>query len=317
MSIEMIRDPRSVEFRGHDGIRLAADEWGAADAAPVVLLHGGGQTRHAWRNTSQAVAAAGWRVLAIDLRGHGDSDWPEIPAYGLDHFADDVLAVLAQIHARPVLVGASLGGTMGLAAQGRTDEQLYSGLVLVDVAPRLEWAGVERITQFMLAHLEGFASLDDAAEAVAAYAPHRPRPSSTDGLRRNLTLGSDRRWRWRWDPRFLTSQPELADGATELRRRRVAQVQRMLTDAARRVEGPVLLIRGATSDVVSLEGVEEFLAAVPHAHFVDVAGASHMVAGDRNDAFTDALVSFLGTASILPTRSSLPSPHMDDIHRDA
>ncbi len=287
--------PNVVHFRSDDAITLVADQWGAAHDPPVLLLHGGGQTRHSWRGTAPILATHGWRVVALDLRGHGDSDWPGADAYDIEHFAGDVTTVVDQLGAPPVLVGASLGGIMGLAAQRHATQQLYAAVALVDVAPAMEPAGVERVIGFMLAHPDGFATLDDAADAVATYLPHRRRPASIDGLRKNLVEGSDGRWRWRWDPRFLTSKPEFSSDDPAATRRRIDDMTDALTDAARRLTVPTLLIRGAMSDVVSQESVEHFLDAVPHATYVDVADASHMVAGDRNDIFTAALVDFLTT----------------------
>jgi len=285
--------PRVVHFRGANGITLTADDWGTLDDPPVLLLHGGGQTRHAWRATAPTLASGGWRVVALDLRGHGDSDWPDADGYEIDHFASDLLSVIDQLGRAPVLVGASVGGIMGLAAQLRADHQLYAAVALVDIAPRMEPEGVERVVGFMLEYPDGFATLDDAADAVAAYLPHRRRPTNTDGLRRSLIEGDDGRWRWRWDPRFLTSQPEFQSGDPRAIHRRTDDMRDALTKAARRLTVPTLLIRGAMSDVVSPESVEHFLDAVPHATYVDVAEASHMVAGDRNDIFTAALVEFL------------------------
>ncbi len=290
--------PRSTIFRGAGAITLTADDWGRPHHPPVLLLHGGGQTRHAWRATAPTLAAQGWRVVALDLRGHGDSDWPDADAYDIDHFAEDLTLVIEQLGRAPVLVGASLGGIMGLAAQLRSDHQLYAAVALVDIAPRMEPDGVERVVGFMLAHPDGFATLDAAADAVADYLPHRRRPKSTEGLRRNLIEGRDGRWRWRWDPRFLTSKPEFTSGDPDAVLRRAETMRQALTDAARRLTVPTLLVRGAMSDVVSRESVDDFLECVPHATYVDVADASHMVAGDRNDIFTAALVDFLASEAV-------------------
>src|SRR5690606_9861774 len=147
------------------------------DAPPVLLFHGGGQTRHAWGGTARLLGDKGWRATTIDLRGHGDSDWAPIEQdgpYSLDAFAADVRAVAAVQPAPPVIIGASLGGLSALTAiaEAPAGTTVASGLVLVDVAPRLEEKGIERIAEFMLGHLDGFADLDEVADAVAAYNPH-------------------------------------------------------------------------------------------------------------------------------------------------
>src|SRR3954453_7152621 len=105
-----------VEFSGRDGNRLVADVEGAADGPPVILFHGGGQTRHSWGTTLTALADDGWRAYSVDLRGHGASDWVADGDYTLDAFAGDVVAISRALPQTPALVGASLGGLASLAA---------------------------------------------------------------------------------------------------------------------------------------------------------------------------------------------------------
>ena len=273
-----------------DGLTLAADSYGPPDGPPVVLFHGGGQTRHAWGGTARLLGDKGWRATTVDLRGHGDSDWPAAgdgSGYTLDEFAADVRAVAAVQARPPVLIGASLGGLSSLVAIGEAPAgtTVASGLVLVDVAPRLEEKGIERIAEFMLGNLDGFASLEEVADAVAAYNPHRPRPTDLSGLRKNVRLRDDGRWYWHWDPAFLL-------GGRQDEPRSVRNEAR-LEDAARAITVPTLLVRGRQSDVLSEAGARETVGLIPHARYVDVGGAGHMVAGDRNDAFNDAVLEFL------------------------
>ncbi|MCB9376425.1 MAG: alpha/beta hydrolase [Microthrixaceae bacterium] len=273
------------------GLRLAADRWGAPGDDVVVFLHGAGQSRRAWDDTARAVAENGWHAVTVDHRGHGDSDWPAEPDYDWDHFADDVTAIVEHLDATPVLVGASLGGMSALLAQARADDQLFRAVVLVDVTPRMELRGVQRIVGFMAAHPDGFDSLEAASEIIAEYTG-RPRPPTSDGLSQVLRKSSDGRWRWRWDIRFLDGRAELIlDG--DLDALRASQMRERLHDGARRIRVPTLVVRGANSDLVSAEGVEEFVHAVPGARYADVAGAGHMVAGDQNDQFTAAVLEFL------------------------
>jgi len=278
-----------LRLRGH-GLELAADAYGPDDGPPVLLFPGGGQTRHSWDGTARLLGNKGWRATTIDLRGHGDSDWAADGDYSLDAFAADVRDVArATGHRPPALVGASLGGISSLIAIAEddqaTDRPVASALVLVDVAPRLEPEGVARIGAFMLGHLDGFASLEDVADAVAAYNPHRPRPSDLSGLRKNVRQREDGRWYWHWDPRFMS--PGRIDEPRSIRN------EDRLERAAQTLTLPVLLVRGRQSDVLSEAGARNLQALVPHARFVDVAGAGHMVAGDRNDVFNDAVVAFL------------------------
>ena len=275
-----------------DGLMLAADTYGPPDGPPVLFFHGGGQTRHAWGGTARLLGDKGWRATTVDLRGHGDSDWAphrevEGDGYTLDDFAADVRAVAAVQSSPPVLIGASLGGLASLTAIGEAPAgtTVASGLVLVDVAPRLEQEGIDRIAEFMLGNLDGFASLDDVADAVAAYNPHRPRPKDLSGLRKNVRQREDGRWYWHWDPAFLLGG--------RIDETRSVRNEGRLEEAARAVTVPALLVRGRQSDVLSEEGVRQTLALMPQARYVDVGGAGHMVAGDRNDAFNDAVVEFL------------------------
>jgi non-heme chloroperoxidase len=278
-----------VRLAGRGGLALAADAWGEPEAPPVVLLHGGGQTRHAWGDTAAALAREGWYALALDLRGHGESAWDPDGDYQADAFVADVLAVVESLGRKPALVGASLGGISALLAEGEAPTSICSALVLVDIAPRIERDGALRIIDFMLGRPEGFASLEEAAAAVAGYLPHRRRPRDLAGLQKNLRLGDDGRWRWHWDPAFLRGESRARPGQDPERLRRAARALRV----------PTLLVRGRLSDLLSEEGAREFLALAPRARFVDVSEAGHMVAGDRNDLFTDAVVSFL--------RSHLPA----------
>jgi len=278
-----------LEFRGFGGIRLAADVSGPESGPPVVFLHGGGQTRHSWRATVNTLADKGWRAYTVDLRGHGESEWAPDGDYSMDAFAGDVAAVAASFDRRPALVGASLGGVSSLSAVGTSADPLASALVLVDVAPRIEFAGAMRIGEFMRARMEeGYGSLEEVADAIAAYNPHRPRPSDLSGLRKNLRQRHDGRWVWHWDPRFQSG----ARGSQEETRIALVQPER-LEEAARALTIPTLLVRGRVSDLLSEEGARQFLALVPHAEFLDVEGAGHMVAGDRNDLFSDGVIAFL------------------------
>lgn len=283
----MSQHPRHASFTGHDGNRLEADVYGHGDRV-ALLLHGGGQTRHAWRATARKLAERGFTAICVDQRGHGDSEWVTGGRYAFSDFGRDAVSlgeqILQRFGARPAAIGASLGGLASLAALGRSP--CFSALVLVDIAPRMEESGVRNIQSFMAARAaEGFASIEEAAEQVAAFLPHRTRPPSVEGLRKNLRL-RDGRWYWHWDPAFL-------DAGRAMAKERAAILHRMEEDA-RSLTVPTLMVRGAKSDIVSQASVDAFMALVPHARLVDVGGAGHMVAGDKNDVFADAILDFLG-----------------------
>jgi pimeloyl-ACP methyl ester carboxylesterase len=280
-----------------DGVTLVADLYPrpSTDKPSVILLHGGGQNRHAWAKTARTIHAAGHHVVAYDARGHGDSSWDPAGRYGTEDLAHDLLAVRER-YCGPrsaVAVGASIGGMTILTAHRIAPPRLWAGVVLVDVTPRMELDGARRVVQFMSAHPDGFATLEDAGDVIAAYNPHRPRPDNVDGLTKVLHRRDDGRWMWRWDPAFITSKLDVMHADPDNSAHRFQQMADQLLDGARRITAPALLVRGAMSDLVSPDTVEEFLAAVPHATSVDVSGTGHMVAGDDNDSFTTAVLAFL------------------------
>jgi pimeloyl-ACP methyl ester carboxylesterase len=277
-------EPRLVRFEGFEGIHLVGDEWGDPDAWPVLLMHGGGQTRHAWGGTARTLAEHGWRAVSIDLRGHGDSEWALNGDYSFTAYSSDCVAVSDELGRPPVLVGASLGGVAAMIAEGGSDRVVSSGLVIVDITTRSNPEGLQRIHDFMSSGLEGFATLEDAAEAIAAYTPNRKKRVNPAGLMKVLRQKPDGRWYWHWDPKFI------ARGRTEAPR----EDFQMLFDAAlANIRVPTILVRGLLSDIVTEEGVEEFLRAIPGSKLVDVGDAAHMVAGDQNDIFSNAVVDFL------------------------
>lgn len=271
----------TVRFTGSD-VGLAADVEGAWSGPAVVLLHGGGQTRQSWGATSRVLADAGFLAITVDQRGHGESDWASDGDYGIGAYAQDVRATIRHIGRPVALVGASLGGLASLLAVAEPPGADATALVLVDVTPRMRQDGRDRIGEFMRSRPEGFDSVEEAADAVSQYLPDRPRPRDVSGLSRNLRLGADGRLHWHWDPRFLDSRLESDTGHPA-----------RFEDAAARVSVPMLLVRGGNSDVVGEDEADALLRVAPRAQALDVAGAGHMVAGDRNDIFSSAVVEFL------------------------
>ncbi|KAF1717228.1 alpha/beta fold hydrolase [Pseudoxanthomonas wuyuanensis] len=283
---------------GADGLKLSAGTFPAAiplqPQTRLLYAHGFGQTRNAWQRTGSALAAKGYSGLAYDARGHGESqrNAPDQP-YSGDQFADDLIIVAGECSPAPVLVGASMGGLFGLIAEARWPG-LFSAMVLVDITPRWESAGMQRILGFMTAFPEGFDSLQHASDAIAAYLPHRRTRKSPEELRELLREGDDGRWRWHWDPRLVD---ELA--------RDSEQHQDAIAEAARGIRCPILLISGGRSDLVSEQTVEEFRTLAPHARHVHLPQATHMVAGDDNDAFTATVLEYL--ADLRTTSATIES----------
>lgn len=272
---------KTTYFIGYDGLQLAADVGGDSGNPPVILLHGGGQTRHSWGQAARELVQAGLHVISLDLRGHGDSAWAPNGDYALSSFAEDLRCVIATLTQPPVLVGASLGGVTSMIAIGEAERPLARALVLVDVVPHMRPEGVEHIRNFMTANLGGFSNLDEAADAVARYLPGRERARNHDGLMKNLRHKDDGRLYWHWDPAFMAESIEPSTLSARLDR------------CADRIRIPTLLVRGTQSDVVGQDSAKALLALMPHAQYVDVQGAGHMVAGDKNDAFNREIERFL------------------------
>eukprot|EP01062_Namystynia_karyoxenos_P028691 TRINITY_DN21698_c0_g1_i1.p1 TRINITY_DN21698_c0_g1~~TRINITY_DN21698_c0_g1_i1.p1 ORF type:complete len:565 (+),score=123.13 TRINITY_DN21698_c0_g1_i1:72-1766(+) len=292
---------------GAGGGALACDLVGDPEGLPVLWLHGGGQTRHAWGGSVSALAARGCFCINVDLKGHGDSYWDPAgatePSYRPTSVALDIDRLLEQLvltQRRPVIVGASMGGLSSLLTRASRDGHLGAS-VLVDVTPTMRIQGVQRVLSFMIDKLDdGFASLEEAADAVARYQPHRKRarPSGDElnSLQKNLRRGKDGRWRWHWDPNLMR-ESRTTDFSAPPSPERVAYEEH-LKDCVRRFTQhqpptPLLLVRGQQTDLVGAEDVELLRSLAPHAETVDVRDAAHMVAGDSNSGFTAAVESFL------------------------
>lgn len=268
-----------------DSLRLVGDRWpGESQRHGLLFAHGLGQTRAAWRTSAARLAQAGHAAVIFDARGHGNSGRnPDSLAYSPEQMVDDLAAWAATFAQPPVLIGASMGGLTGLAAQGA--HRCFAALVLVDITPRWEPEGVARILAFMRAHNDGFDSIAQAADVIAAYMPHRPRKSA-QAMASLLIRDDDGRWRWHWDARLVEDMNRDSDAR-----------QAQLFDAARRIDVPTLLLTGSESDVVSRHTIDEFLALVPHARHHEIANARHLVAGDDNDAFAASVSGFLATVA--------------------
>ena len=273
-----------MHFKGHGDIKIAADVWGSNNQELVILLHGGGQTRHAWGETGKKLAEAGYHSVALDLRGHGDSEWDADGDYSIRAYKDDLVSIINEIGKPARLVGASLGGMASLALAGdEINSDLCTALIMVDIGIYPDPVGSDRIVSFMLSGEKGFDSLEDAAKSISNYLPHRKKPKDLEGLKKNLRLKDDGRYYWHWDPRFIRRRPGSRDkGYFDLQLK-----------AAEKVIIPTLLIRGALSDVVTMEDVDYFLSVISHAKFVEIERAAHMIAGDRNDVFAEEAIKFL------------------------
>lgn len=286
----IVVDPATSHLVGSfcvDGMHLAVECVGDPCGTPVLLAHGGGQTRGAWGRAATELAGLGAWAITMDLRGHGHSDWAVDADYSHAAYARDVAGVMRLLPRPPIVVGASAGGLAALLAIGE-GLATATGLVLVDVVPEPDRAGAKRIIEFMRDGLGGFRSPDEAAAAVAAYLPNRARPVDHRGLLKNLRQVAEDRWVWHWDP-AIVSKDRMPSQAESRRYYR----------AASNLDIPSLLLRGSRSDVVIERGIAALRKVQPRMEVEEVPGAGHMIAGDNNDLFMTALVDFLKRNDLL------------------
>lgn len=261
-------------------------EWGDRDAAPIVCLHGGAQTAYMWEELGAALASR-YYLLAPDLPAHGDSDPIFDAPFDRHVLASSVAPLAAEFGiTRAACVGASLGGITSLTLAAARPE-LVGAVVLVDIGHRLEDAGVDRIIEFMTKH-ESFASLEDAAEAVAEYLPHRRAPADPQRLRRNLRQRADGRWEWKHG---LGRQ--MRDGGPRPGFGGWRELVSGMDREAATIQVPVLVLRGSQSDVLSDEGAGEIAALLPDARLATIGAAGHHAAGDNPETTVSLVRSFL------------------------
>ena len=257
-------------------------EWGPSSAPPVLCLHGGGQTAYMFEELGAALHER-HHVLAPDLPDHGDSE----PAEDFGRIA--IAATLPPLCAhfglgRVAIVGASLGGIVAITLAAAHPE-LVGAIVLIDVGHRLEDEGVRKIIEFMSAH-ESFGSLEEAAAEIAPYLPHR-KSVRPERLSRNLRQRADGRWVWKHGyGRRLRERSEQEPGDWQ------HVVEGLDRDAAG-LRCPVLVLRGAASDVLSSQGAEEIASIIPNARLAVVANAGHLAAGDNPASTVSLIRSFL------------------------
>ncbi|OGA26807.1 MAG: hypothetical protein A3I01_04255 [Betaproteobacteria bacterium RIFCSPLOWO2_02_FULL_65_24] len=271
-----------------NGLKFHYLAWGSADRPPLVLLHGVGQTCHTWDFFSAAMAPH-FHVMAFDQRGHGDSDWAPERDYSRNTMANDVAAFTAALGLnRFFLAGMSMGGMNSLVFTAG-HPQSVEALVVVDIGPRIEKEGVRHIRDFMFNNRE-FNDLDEAAAVIHRFNPRRP----LEAIRKftcvyNLKQLPSGKWTWKYDTYF-------SDG------HRPGDVQAMhdqLAAAARRIRCPTLLVKGAESDVFSLDGARELQQLIPDSEFSLVAKAGHSVMGDNPAGFEAAVRGFYGKKGYL------------------
>jgi pimeloyl-ACP methyl ester carboxylesterase len=268
---------------GDGGLRLAADLFGPEEGTAVLLIGGLGQTRHSWRRVALRLADRGYRAITLDFRGHGESDRAPDGDYSYPRQTADLAAVARQVGRPLVLAGNSLGGKICLATAGTYGAEVCAALVLVDAVPRSNPGGIATVAQSNQIRADGFQTLDEAARQVAEGRGLPFAPGDGERLRRNMRQDEHGRWYWHWDGGYRDPRHKIGLGAgTE-----------WLQSIAANVKVPVLLAWCELSEVVDAEGIAALKAEIPQLEVEVIPGAHHMIVGDENDVFADALIGFL------------------------
>ena len=271
---------RRFSVIGADQNALVCDIYGPNEGPTTILLHGGGQSRSSWRIASRRLGNAQFKACALDLRGHGDSDWSPDGDYRIERFVADLVGVIEALGSPAILIGASFGGHVSLVTAAR-HPSLVRALVLCDVTPWIEGEATKAMRAAFHTAAAGFPSVQDAASHIDEM---RGFPSNLDAdrLHRHMRRGDDGRLYWRWDPQFFLSQETQDENLTEL-----------LTAATTDLKTPTLLIRAELSEVVTPQQISKFAQMVPHAHMAEIAGARHTVSADDNEEYASIILGFL------------------------
>jgi len=257
----------------HAGLRLHLLDWGSAGCPPLLLLHGAAQTAHSFDEVAPALART-HHVIALDQRGHGDSDWA--PRYDRDAFASDIAAVLdAHGWDAATLIAMSLGGLNAIAFAAEQPARVHA-LVVVDVVPTVARAGKEAIGKQLAIH--SFETFDAAVEHARAFNPRRTVANIRERLHHAMRKDASGHWVYKFDPAI--------GGAA-------GRDPESLWWAVGRLRCPVLLLRGAESNILTADGAERFVRTVPGSATAVVPGAGHSVMGDNPPGFLAAVQPFL------------------------
>ncbi len=274
-----IEPPRAqvIELRG---LRLRYLEWGQPHAPALVLLHGGGQSAHTWDAFCLA-AARRFRCLALDQRGHGDSQWSQAGDYAMADHAGDIAAFVQALGlGAPVVMGMSMGGVNAIAYAAAHPLGLR-GLVCVDIGPHAQHEPVDRLLQGLDGY-RWFDSPEDAARQLSRLGARREPALLRDTLSLNLRRLDDGRWTWKYDPRTLVGLSAQA----------IMDARRPLWGVLDRITCPVLVLRGADSEIFSPDDAARFAGALADARWREVPRARHSIQTDNPAGLAQALFEF-------------------------
>ena len=256
-------------------------DWGPADAPPVVLLHGITGHARVWDHLATRLVP-GRRVLALDQRGHGDSDPAPDDDYRVGTMADDVAAFVGSLRIdRFALLGHSMGGRIAIKYAADHAARLER-LVIVDIGPDINLAGLERVRDMMAQSPERIESEDRAVEYIRRANPLQDLDMLRERVRHGLKRLPDGELTWKY-------AKGLRDMMREGRRDAVD-----LWEPLPRIPCPTLVVRGAESDILSAEVAKKMAERLPDGRVVEIAGAGHTVPADRPEEFVRQIRAFLG-----------------------
>ena len=268
-----------------NGLNFRYLDWGGVEGRnTIVLLHGGGLTAHAWDLVCLGLRKT-WRCLALDARGHGDSDWSADVDYRISSQRTDVLAFLDHLGLEQVaLVGHSMGGFTSISLAAHAPQRV-AALTLVDIGPEPREEGTRQI-RGLIAQAKDFGSIDDAVRQVLAFTPTRNPQSLRRSLQIALRESADGRWRWKYDPgRYV-----------QLRSESFARERLALWDDLRRIRCPAQVIRGANSRVFWQEDAERVASTLADGRWVLAPGAGHNVHSENPKVIIESVTELLARA---------------------
>ncbi|MCH7626141.1 MAG: alpha/beta hydrolase [Chloroflexi bacterium] len=265
-----------------NGIRLHYVEWGSRDAPTLVLLHGLHGHAHVWDPLSKALSRH-YHVVALDMRGHGDSRWSDEMAYQVEDYLADLGAFIGRLGSSPVtLVGESLGGLVAFVYAG-VNPTGVDRLVVVDIGPEINGDAIRKMRDSASERPPDFADVADALRWVKRDESPRDDGDLRRIVEHNLTRNSRGRLRWKYDPATdgVISSGDTGDGAE------------LLWRLWKAISAPTLLVRGANSDLLESASAADMVRVGKDVRFVEIPDAGHTVLADNFSALQDAVCDFL------------------------
>jgi pimeloyl-ACP methyl ester carboxylesterase len=263
-----------------NGMRLHYLDWGHAEKPNMLLLHGGAQSAHSWDFFSLAMRDH-FHIVALDQRGHGDSDWSEAGDYDTAFHVADIKAFTDAIgYDTFILMGLSMGGRNAYSFAAQYPEKV-SRLIVVDVGPDVQAEGRRHIREF-LEGTETFESFDWLVERVRRYNPRRPEAQIRGSLINNLKQMEDGRWTWKHDRR------------RGIRRDSGGEMNEAAWQELAQIQMPTLVVRGAESNMLSPQTAAKMHHTLKHSRLAEVPKAGHLVQGDNPIDFERTIRDFLG-----------------------